>query len=64
MARVQNVFAKDECTGFSKAWAIYTVLQINLLIYKFFTGEMESHRLSKLSSNHNEALPGCTVHFD
>jgi len=39
--------------------AIYTVLQL-----KLFLGALESHRLSKLSTNHNRALPGCNVHFD
>ena len=28
------------------------------------SGALESHRLSKLSTNQNVALPGCTVHFD
>ena len=46
-----------------KGQAIYTVDQINLLDCKFL-GELESHRLFKLSANHNWALPGCTVHFD
>ena len=27
-------------------------------------GALESNKLSKLSTNHNGALPGCTVHFD
>ena len=29
-----------------------------------FSGALENHRLSKLSTNQNVALPGCTVHFD
>ena len=27
-------------------------------------GALESHQLSKFSTNHNGALPGCAVHFD
>ena len=28
------------------------------------SGALESHQLSKLSTNHNWAFPGCTVHFN
>ena len=46
---------------------IYKSLGTSQLNCKFFesTGEpLEIHWLSKLSTNHNGALPGCNVHFD
>ena len=46
----------------TKAKAIYTVSQINLLRCKF-SWALVSHWLSKLMTNHNGALHGCAVYW-
>ena len=59
-------YTQNNNHGHLKAQAVYTVVQINLLRFKFFVETCRATRfpIFRPITMFNVALPGCTVHFD